>query len=150
MNRPANRDVKLTMNNSNTSSLFNRLKTGLEECIQHSRGELNLKTVPCPEEPPLIDAATIVELRKRANMSQAVFAMMLNISSRTLQSWEQGVRQPSDASRRLLQIFSTHPEVLCRSAGLPEVRLDGVVIRKPKNGPAKIVVTKLRKTAPPA
>jgi putative transcriptional regulator len=106
--------------------LFDRLKQGLEEGIAHARGELTLRTTDIPEEPPEIDARTLAALRKRAGMSQAVFARMLNVSIKTLQSWEQGVRQPSDVSRRLIQVFSEHPEALCRTAGLPVVARAGV------------------------
>ncbi len=60
-------------------------------------------------------------MRTQATMSQAVFAKLLNVSTKTLQSWEQGVRQPSDVSRRLFQVFREVPGMLCRIVGLPEV-----------------------------
>ncbi|HUG19106.1 MAG TPA: helix-turn-helix domain-containing protein [Planctomycetaceae bacterium] len=131
------------MTNDRRSRLFERLKQGLEEGIQHAKGELTLRTVEVPEEPPEIDAKTLAALRDRAAMSQAVFAKMLNVSTKTLQSWEQGVRQPSDASRRLIQIFSSDPEVICRSAGLPEIRLKGVAIEQLPQGRRRIVVKQL-------
>ena len=76
-------------------------KTGLEEAIRHARGEITLKTttVELPDEPPEIDAPTLVALRDQSRMSQAVFARLLNVSTKTVQSWEQGVRTPSHASR---------------------------------------------------
>jgi putative transcriptional regulator len=120
--------------------LFERLRQGLNEGIAHAKGELTLRTVEIPEEPPEIDARMLAALRERAAMSQAVFARMLNVSPRTLQSWEQGVRQPSDASRRLIQIFSSDPEIVCRSAGLPEIRLEGVTIERSPTGRRRIVV----------
>jgi len=128
--------------------LFERLRQGLEEGISHARGELTLRTVKVPEEPPEIDAKTLAALRDRAAMSQAVFARMLNVSTRTLQSWEQGLRQPSDASRRLIQIFSSDPAVLCRSAGLPEIQLDGVEIEERPTGRRRIVVKAVRQQKP--
>lgn len=128
------------MNSKSRPSLFARLQKGLVESIRHEKGELTLKTVEVPLEPPQIDATTLAELRTRAAMSQAVFARMLNVSPRTLQSWEQGVREPSDASRRLLQIFSEHPEVVCESAGLPPVKLEGVVVKVNGDGVRRIVV----------
>ncbi len=120
--------------------LFERLKKGLNEGIAHASGELTLRTVEIPDDPPEIDGKTVAALRAQASMSQAVFAKMLNVSTKTLQSWEQGVRKPSDASRRLIQIFSTDPEVICRSAGLPEISLDGVKIRQLTKGRRKIVI----------
>ncbi len=120
--------------------LFERLKQGLEEGIAHARGEINLRTVVMPEEPPEIDAETLVSLRDQSAMSQAVFARLLNVSPKTVQSWEQGVRTPSHASRRLIQIFSEHPEAVCRSVGLPPVKLKGLTIQRISPGHRKIVI----------
>jgi putative transcriptional regulator len=120
--------------------LFDRLKQGLNEGIAHAKGKLTLRTVQVPEQPPEIDGRTLAELRHRAAMSQAVFAKMLNVSTKTLQSWEQGLRKPSDASRRLIQIFSLHPGVICRSVGLPEIPLWGVSVRTSSKGRKMIVV----------
>lgn len=120
--------------------LFERLKQGLEEGIAHAQGEMTLRTVEVPEEPPEIDARTLAALRVRAGMSQAVFARMLNVSTKTLQSWEQGVRQPSHASRRLIQVFSEHPEALCQSAGVPPIKLEGVEVKTIGKGRRVIVV----------
>lgn len=120
--------------------LFERLKQGLEEGIAHVQGELTLRTVEVPEEPPEIDGETLSALRAQAAMSQAVFAKLLNVSTKTLQSWEQGVRQPSEASRRLLQVFSEQPEMLCRIVGLPEISLTGVHIKQTANGHRQLVI----------
>jgi putative transcriptional regulator len=123
--------------------LFERLKAGLQEAVSHARGELSLRTVEVPEAPPSIDAKTVAALRHRAKMSQPVFAALLNVSAKTIQSWEQGVRQPSDAARRLIQVFTMAPSVICQSAGVPEVTLDGVAIETSKQGIRRIVVREL-------
>ena len=119
--------------------LFERLKQGLEEGIAHVQGELTLRTVEVPEEPPEIDAKTLAALRTQASMSQAVFAKLLNVSTKTLQSWEQGVRQPSDASRRLIQVFREEPGMLCRIVGLPEITLKQDHAKPAKNRHRKVV-----------
>lgn len=98
--------------------LFERLKQGLEEGIAFARGELSLKTVEVPDEPPQVDAATLAAIRKRAQMSQALFAKVLNVSPKTVQSWEQGTRSPSQASLRLIELFSQRPRVVCDLVGL--------------------------------
>lgn len=122
--------------------LAERLKTSLEEAIRHAQGEIKLKTttVELPDEPPDIDAPTLAALRERSRMSQAVFARLLNVSAKTVQNWEQGVRAPSHACRRLIQVFSEHPESVCRSVGLTPITLTGVTIRKLAAGRSKIVV----------
>ena len=126
-------------------SLFERLQRGLNDSIEYEQGKRTLRTSEVPLEPPLIDATTLAALRNRAAMSQAVFAKVLNVSPRTLQSWEQGVREPSDASRRLIQIFTEHPDVVCRSAGLSPVQLEGVAVEEVQDGVRRIVVGEVSK-----
>jgi putative transcriptional regulator len=120
-------------------SLFERLKAGLEEGIAHARGELTLKTVDVPDPPPEIDAKTLVALRVEAAMSQAVFAKVLYVSAKTVQSWEQGNRVPSMASRRLIQIFAEEPGMVCKVVGLPAVKLHGFKIVEFEKGKRRIV-----------
>ena len=120
--------------------LLERLKQGLDEGIAHVQGKMTLQTVEVPEEPPEIDGRTLAALRAQAAMSQSVFARLLNVSTKTLQSWEQGVRQPSEASRRLIQVFSLQPAMFCRIVGLPEIRLTGVETKQTAHGPRKLVV----------
>ena len=64
-----------------------------------------------------VEANDIVTTRLKTCLSQAQFAGALRISSRTLQQWEQGRRQPSGAAETLLKIVSRHPEVLREVAG---------------------------------
>jgi DNA-binding transcriptional regulator YiaG len=45
---------------------------------------------------------------------------MLNVSSSTVQAWEQGVRAPDGASLRLLEIAENHPGALLESVMQPE------------------------------
>jgi len=55
-----------------------------------------------------------VALRKQYHMFQALFAGVINVSPRTVQSWEQGKRRPSDAALRMLQVVSEEPKVVRR------------------------------------
>ena len=116
-------------------SFFERLKTGLEEGIAHAKGQLTLKTVEIPE----IDAKTLVALREAAEMSQALFARVLFVSPKTVQSWEQGLRMPSRASRRLIPVFTEQPGVVCQVVGLPSVQLCGFKIVTFGKGKRRIV-----------
>mgnify|MGYP000915575358 CR=1 FL=1 len=56
----------------------------------------------------------VARLRRRLKMSQAVFAATLNVSPRTVQSWEQGRRAPGDAALRLLQLVDVDPGAVAR------------------------------------
>jgi putative transcriptional regulator len=123
---------------------FERLKAGLQEGIAHARGQLSLRTVEIPEAPPEIDAATVVALRKAAAMSQAVFAKLLFVSTKTVQSWEQGVRAPSMAARRLIQVFAEAPATVCKVVGLPAVRVNGIKLQTTGRGKRRIAAASAR------
>ena len=66
--------------------------------------------------PPSLAAAQIAELRKRLNVSQAVFAAFLGVRPASVMSWEYGRRSPSGSALRLLEIAMRHPEVLLEVA----------------------------------
>lgn len=135
------------MTTKSRKPLFERLKQSLEEGIAHSKDELTLRTVEVPDAPPEIDAETLAALRNQASMSQQVFARLLSVSHKTLQSWEQGTRSPSDASLRLIQVFIEQPEVVCKIVGLPAVKLTGVKIQATGEGRCKITISKQTKSA---
>jgi putative transcriptional regulator len=99
--------------------LGERLKSGLLEGIQHAKGELTLRTVEVPSPPPEIAAEQVTSLRARSGMSQAVFARVLNVSTKTVQSWEQGERKPSHAALRMLQVFRENPRFVFQIVGIP-------------------------------
>lgn len=47
----------------------------------------------------------IKSIREQSNLSQAVFASVLNISVSTVQKWEVGDKKPSGASLKLLSLI---------------------------------------------
>lgn len=93
--------------------LFDELKQSLNEAVEHAQGKRNdLRTTILPEPPKKLSRNEIISLRKDLNCSQAVFARALNVSLRTIQAWEQGLREPSDAALKLLSIARKKPEIL--------------------------------------
>jgi putative transcriptional regulator len=98
--------------------LAERLEQGLKEGIQFAKGELTLRTTVIPSPPAEIRAKEVTALREKAGMSQTVFARVLNVSTKTVQSWEQGQRKPSHAALRMLQVFRSRPQVVCEVAGV--------------------------------
>jgi putative transcriptional regulator len=104
----------------NQKPLFERLKSSLEDANRHAKGEITLKTttVELPDKPPEVDADDVVRIRLDNQMSQAVFARVLNVSPKTVQSWEQGSRKPSHASLRLIQVIRKNPQVVLQTVGM--------------------------------
>src|SRR5438046_1368994 len=89
------------------NEFFNTLKEGLEEAIEYESGKkttLRTRYVELPKPPMQYTAKDIILIRKRAHYSQGVFALVLNVSVKTIQAWESGERIPSHAALRLLEI----------------------------------------------
>jgi len=51
-------------------------------------------------------------VRERLDVSQGEFAVMIGVSTRTLQNWEQGRRQPEGPAKALLTVASRNPEAV--------------------------------------
>ena len=54
-------------------------------------------------------------VRAKTGLTQSEFAQMIQISTRTLQNWEQRRRNPTGPAAALLKIVSAAPEVALRS-----------------------------------
>jgi putative transcriptional regulator len=95
----------------------NELLGALDETLQHARGKITLRTarVPLPRKAAPMPPERVVALRHTLNVSQTVFAHLLNVSPMTAKSWETGRRSPCGAALRLLEIASTNPNVLAPS-----------------------------------
>ena len=65
-----------------------------------------------PGRKPLLKVPAVVTVRNASGLSQAQFAVLLGVSVRTLQKWEQGARDPSGAAKSLIRIAQRYPEVL--------------------------------------
>lgn len=101
--------------------LYERLKAGMEESIQYFRGEISLVVheFEIPDAPPNYTAEEVKAIRAKLHMSQPRFSKLVNVSYKTVQSWEQGTRHPSQSSARLLQ-FIADPQLLLAMAGQGE------------------------------
>jgi len=76
------------------------------------KGGLDLRTAPLPGRPKPMKPADIRALRESLNASQALLARLLNVSSNAVESWEQGIREPRQATLKLLHIAKKNPGVL--------------------------------------
>jgi len=56
--------------------------------------------------------ANIKTLRKKLNVSQEEFALLIGVSSKTLRNWEQGRRNPEGPAQALLRVVEKHPDAV--------------------------------------
>jgi putative transcriptional regulator len=95
--------------------LFSELMEGAQQMLDHASGKKVkgvrevVKEVKAPK--PL-SKEEIVKLRKKLKVSQSAFALLLNISTKTVQKWEQGENQPNGSSLKLLTIAKKDPKML--------------------------------------
>ena len=95
------------------NEFFEDLKAGLAATIEHAKGKRkDLRTTTLPRPPKELSAKEIAKVRSQLNVSQAVFARYLNISTKTVQSWEQGQGKPNGASLKLLSMVKKNPKIL--------------------------------------
>jgi putative transcriptional regulator len=109
------RKVQTNKTNYMSDEAFADLKEALEGALAFERGDrrdLKVTRIQAPQPPKAMSPKDIAHLRQKLNCSQTVFAMMLNISPKTVQAWEQGSREPGDAALKLLTIAKNHPEIL--------------------------------------
>ena len=78
---------------------------GIAEIQAFKKGQCNLETrqLSMPSKPKVI--------RTKLNLSQSAFAALLGVSTRTLQDWGQGRREPQGPAIALLRIAEQPPEV---------------------------------------
>lgn len=95
--------------------MFAELMEGANQMADHAAGKKMKgvrEVVKQVKAPRPFSKEDIVKLRKQLRVSQAAFAMLLNISTKTVQKWEQGENQPNGSSLKLLTIAKKNPKML--------------------------------------
>jgi len=78
---------------------------GIQEIKAFKAGRKKLRTHTLPEPPsPKV-------IRESLKLSQSAFASLMGVSTRTVQEWEQGRRQPRGPAKSLLRVAERHPDV---------------------------------------
>ena len=93
-------------------NLFEEIKDGFKELEDHRNGKITLRTHTVEYMPPLkISSKELTKLRKRLNVSRAVFASYLRTNVRTLENWEQGRAHPNAQAALLVRLVEKYPDV---------------------------------------
>lgn len=89
------------------SPFAKELMQSMREAIDYFKGEGEAveTRLSLPDPPPSISRQQILTLRQRLDMTQMQFARLMNVSSKTVEGWEQGLRKPGGAALRMLQII---------------------------------------------
>jgi len=90
------------------------LLKSLQEAVQMEKGLLKGREAfrRLSKPAPKWTKSGIKKLREEVfQMSQPVFASLLNVKTTTVRAWEQGQRSPDGAASRLLEIFSKDVDI---------------------------------------
>lgn len=88
---------------------------GLSDVIEYEKGRRKLKvsSLEIPDPAPAWNQRELARLRKKVlGVSQTIFAAMLSVKPATIRAWEQGLKRPSGAASRLIQIIAMSPNIL--------------------------------------
>lgn len=89
------------------SKIGRRLVAAMQEAVDHSKGDRNLRTTPVT-----VSDVNIKALRKSQGMSQQDFAETYGFALSALRNWEQGRRVPDRSARLLLLLIEREPELV--------------------------------------
>jgi putative transcriptional regulator len=91
------------------NEMFNELLASVKEMDEIAKGK---KTPARRFEYPEPEVKVI---REKTGLSQSRFAMLIGVSKRTLENWEQGRRHPTGPAKALLKILAADPENAVRA-----------------------------------
>jgi putative transcriptional regulator len=83
--------------------LFQALLTSVQQADAIISGTANPARISTFAEPE------VKAVRAKTGLTQEKFAMMVGVSKRTLENWEQGRRHPTGPARALLKILDADP-----------------------------------------
>ena len=83
--------------------LFQTLLTSVQQADAIISGTANPARISSFAEPE------VKAVRAKTGLTQEKFAMMVGVSKRTLENWEQGRRHPTGPARALLKILDADP-----------------------------------------
>lgn len=89
--------------------LFDDLTASLKEAANIAKGRA------FPSRSFKVLGPDVKGVRERTGLSQNEFALLLRVSVRTLQNWEQNRRQPTGPAAALIRILEKSPETAIRA-----------------------------------
>lgn len=92
-------------------NVYESIMQGLHEAVEYAEGNCpDAKVRKITVQPvPSFSVEEIKTIRSGLGMTQAIFASVLGVSPRTVESWERGINKPSGPSCRLLKLYQDNP-----------------------------------------
>jgi len=91
--------------------MFEELMSSVQEMDAIVKGKEASRSFEYPE-------SEVKSIREKMGFSQDKFALVLGVSKRTVENWEQGRRHPTGAARSLLRIVEADPQHALRALNI--------------------------------
>lgn len=91
------------------NEMFDELLASVQEMDKIAQGKKVASRITEFPEPK------VKAIREKVGLSQNRFAMLIGVSKRTLENWEQGRRHPTGPAKALLRILDNDPEHAVRA-----------------------------------
>lgn len=94
---------------------------GLREAIEYAQGNKSKCTVRTVTVVPIQEYSKddIKRIRTTNNMSQTIFAEVIGVAAKTVESWESGYNKPSGTALRMFQLLEKNSDKI----------LDDIIVR---------------------
>lgn len=87
-------------------TVFDNIVKGLNEAIQHEKGQLKATRHFIMVKPlPNYKAKDIKNIRVKLKLPQSTFAQIVGVSHKTIEAWESGRNIPNGPSQRILELL---------------------------------------------
>lgn len=91
-------------------SLFEEIKTGLNQAIDYEKGHGKAKVTVLSIKPvESFSAEDIKSIRLATGLTQVLFAKYMGVSPKTVEAWESGRNHPEGTACRLLTMTQKDP-----------------------------------------
>lgn len=91
------------------SKLGESILRGAKEALNYAQGQKKGFKIHKVKVPTQIDVRAV---RNKLHMTRREFADQFGFSARTLEKWEQGIRQPEGAARAFLVVINKNPKAV--------------------------------------
>jgi len=101
------------------SNISKSLRRGMREALQYSSGNQQGSRTHRVQVPKQVD---VKEIRSQLQLSRGEFSEKFGFSTRTLEKWEQGLRNPDTAARAYLTVIAYNANIVNQALHNAEIR----------------------------